>query len=117
VLDLYEDLNEVMLTGHLLDSPTAQKTTSGRLACQLSVCVHHLSRNPSDDVSQPRRTVLSVVTFDREAVNAARFLGQGSSVAIEGWLEPHPVENPGASTPNVNHVIASFIHYTDVTPC
>ena len=74
-------MNRVLLTGRLTRDPELRTTAGGKAVAQFSVASHEYVGG------KEKPEFHNVVTWDRLAEIAGRYLGKGQQVAIEGRLQ------------------------------
>ena len=75
-------MNKVLLTGRLTRDPEMRSLASGKSVTQFSVATNEYAGNGKE-----RAEYHNVVTWDRLAEIAGRYLGKGQQVAVEGRMQ------------------------------
>jgi single-strand DNA-binding protein len=81
---IVQGINKVILFGHLGADPELRRNAKGMAWCRLRLATTHSRRK--DDEWVEDTTWHSITLFDAQAENAARVMGKGSAVLIEGHL-------------------------------
>jgi single-strand DNA-binding protein len=75
-------VNKVLLTGRLTRDPELRVLASGKSVCTFSVATNEYAGNGKEKAEYH-----NVVTWERLAEIAGRYLGKGQQVAIEGRIQ------------------------------
>jgi single-strand DNA-binding protein len=76
-------INRVIVTGRLTNDVTTRKTTGGTDVTVMRLAV---ARRKRDGADQPP-VFIDVVAYGAQAVNCAKYLAQGSRIAVDGRIE------------------------------
>ena len=83
-------LNKVMMIGNLTRDPELRQTGSGTAVTEITLALDPAAGGKGRDVKQNapagETVFVDVVLWERNAENAAEYLGKGSPVLIEGRL-------------------------------
>src|SRR5215469_4324261 len=78
-------LNKVLLIANLTRDPELRHTAVGTAVLDLRVAVRRRYTTPSGE-KRDETTFLTVVVWDKQAEAAAKYLGKGSQVFVEGRI-------------------------------
>lgn len=79
-------VNRVIMMGNLTRDPELKYTPNAKPICDLSLALNYTWKGP-DGQKKEEVSYIDVVTFGKQAENAAQYLKKGRSVIIEGRLQ------------------------------
>jgi len=87
----YRDINQVIVTGNLVEDPVDRYTSSGTCVVSLKVAVNRGMRDGKDQGAD----FIPVTVWDKTAEACAKYLKKGSKVAVEGNIKTSTYEKDG----------------------
>lgn len=103
--------NKVILIGHLTRSPELRYTPSGTPVASVGFATNRRFKQ-GDDLKE-EVLFIDIVTFGKQAENAAKYLSKGSKVTIDGRLQQRRWENEAGEKRSKHEVVAEQIIYLD----
>jgi single-strand DNA-binding protein len=100
------EFNRVFLMGYLGNSPELKQTPAGKPYVRLSIATHAQKEDESETTYWHR-----VVVFGNQAENCHRYLQAGSSVLVEGALEPRAYSAKSGERHYSNSIVAQRIQF------
>lgn len=101
-------MNKVILIGNLGKNPVVG--TNGKSYTQFTVATNETWKD--DDGKQQKRTEWhNIVTFGKLAESCAKYLVQGSKVAIEGRIHTKKFEKQGEKATYFTEVVAESVEF------
>lgn len=97
-------MNRVMLTGRLTRDPEMRNLASGKVVTTFTVATNEYLA-----AGKEKSEYTSVVTWDRLAEIAGRYLGKGQQVAIEGRLQTRSWDDDKGSRHWKTEVVAGHV--------
>lgn len=105
--------NRVILIGNLTRSPELRYTPSGTPVGSFGLAVNR--RFKQGDELKEEVCYVDIVTFGKQAENAAKYLSKGSKATIEGRLQQRRWETEAGEKRSKHEVVAENILYLDGT--
>ena len=102
-------MNKVILIGRLTRDPELRHTPNGAATCTITVAV---DRAP-DQNGQRTADFISVVTWNKQAENIAKYLTKGRLVAVDGRIQTRNYENKEGNRVYVTEVLASSVQFLE----
>lgn len=102
-------MNRVILIGRLTRDPELRHTTNGTATCNITVAVDRMP----DQNGQRTADFISVVTWNRQAENIAKYLTKGRLVAVEGRIQTRNYEDKDGKRVYVTEVVASNVQFLE----
>ncbi len=104
-------LNKFLFTGNLTRDAELASTSGDRARARLRLAVNGYWTDRAGD-RQERTDYFNITVWGRDAENAARYLGKGSKIFVEGRIESTEYEKDGERRFG-NDFVASHIDYLD----
>lgn len=105
------DLNRFHFTGNLTKDAELATTSGDRARGRIRIAVNH-EWTDGQGQRQERVNFFSIILWGKDAENAAKYLGKGSSIYVEGRLESSEYEKDGKKVYSTD-LIASWVKYLD----
>ena len=102
-------MNKVILIGRLTRDPELRHTPSGAATCTITVAVDRMP----DQNGQRTTDFISVVTWNRQAENIARYMTKGRLVAVEGRIQTRNYDDKDGKRVYVTEVLASNVQFLE----
>lgn len=102
-------MNKAILIGRLTRDPELRHTTSGAATCTFTVAVDRIP----DQNGQKITDFISVVTWNKQAENVAKYMSKGRLVAVEGRIQTRNYEDKDGKRVYVTEVLASNVHFLE----
>ena len=103
--------NKVILIGHLTRNPELRYTPSGTPDATVGFATNR--RFKQGDELKEEVLFIDIVTFGKQAENAAKYLAKGSKVTIDGRLQQRRWETEAGEKRSKHEVVAEQIVYLD----
>ena len=103
-------LNRIVLTGRLTRDPEFAKTTTDMGKAKFTLAVDDNVKGPNGEKST---TFITVVVFDKQADNVAKFLRKGSFVGVDGRIRQRTFEKRDGTKSSVIEVIANHVEFLE----
>jgi single-strand DNA-binding protein len=87
----YRDINQVIVTGNLVEDPVDRYTSSGTCVASLKVAVNRGTRNGEDQGAD----FIPVTVWGKMGEACAQWLRKGSKVAVEGSIRTSSYDKGG----------------------
>jgi single-strand DNA-binding protein len=82
-----QNINRVVITGHLTRDPELKTLESGTALCQLRIACNGRRKDPSTNEWGDRPDFFDVTVWGGQGKSVAEHLTKGSGIAIDGRLE------------------------------
>ena len=102
-------MNKVILIGRLTRDPELRHTPNGAATCTITVAVDRVP----DQNGQRTADFISVVTWNRQAENIAKYLTKGRLVAVDGRIQTRNYENKEGNRVYVTEVLANSVQFLE----
>ena len=102
-------MNKVILIGRLTRDPELRHTPNGAATCTITVAVDRVP----DQNGQRTADFISVVTWNKQAENIAKYLTKGRLVAVDGRIQTRNYENKEGNRVYVTEVLASSVQFLE----
>ena len=98
-------VNKVILLGNLGSDPEQKFLASGQAVCNFRIATTEKRRDKNEQL-QERTEWHRIVVYGKQAENAAKYLGKGKQVYIEGKIQTRSWEKDGA-THYISEIVAT----------
>lgn len=108
-------INQIFLTGNLVNDPQYKDLPSGSKVCNLRIAN---SRKFTDNNGNQREETLfmGVQVFGKQATHCHQFLHKGSAVMIAGRLQQREYQTKDGSKRNDVSILADVVQFMDGKP-
>lgn len=103
-------VNSVILTGRLTKNLELRQTSTGKSMTYFNLAVN---RNFKNEQGEQTADFINCVAFGKQAENMARFLTQGSLIAVEGRISTRNFQGNDGKTVYVTEVVANGITFLE----
>lgn len=103
-------INSVILTGRLTKNIDLRQTSTGKAMTYFTLAVNRAFKN-EQGVSDA--DFITCVAFEKQAENMARYLTQGSLIAVEGRISTRNFQGKDGNTVYVTEVIANNVTFLE----
>ena len=105
------NINRVVLTGNLTDDPEVRQLPSGSTLTKIRLAVD--VREKVDGEWQKRPNFFDVTVWGSQGENAAKYLGKGRRIAVDGRLRWREWQTEDGSKRQAVEVVADQVTYLD----
>lgn len=107
---MLQDLNETRIRGRLTKAPELSSSEGSQSRTVINVCTNYNYTNAKGEkVSKP--SYHRVVAFGAAAENAAKYLGKGHQVEIDGRSETREYKTEAGERRWITEIVATTIRY------
>lgn len=103
-------INNVILTGRLTKNLELRQTSTGKSMTYFNLAVN---RNFKNEQGEQTADFINCVAFGKQAENMARYLTQGSLIAVEGRISTRNFQGKDGNTVYVTEVIANNVTFLE----
>jgi single-strand DNA-binding protein len=105
------NINRVVMTGNLTRDPELRSLPSGTSVCGLRVACNTRRKNTATGEWDDKSNYFDVTVWGAQGENAARYLGRGRPVAIDGRLEWREWETEDGQRRQAVEIVAESIQF------
>ena len=103
-------VNSVILTGRLTKNLELRQTSTGKSMTYFNLAVN---RNFKNEQGEQTADFINCVAFGKQAENMARFLTQGSLIAVEGRISTRNFQGNDGKTVYVTEVVVGNVTFVE----
>ena len=103
-------VNSVILTGRLTKNLELRQTSTGKVMTYFTLAVN---RNFKNEQGEQTADFINCVAFGKQAENMARFLSQGSLIAVEGRISTKNFQGNDGKTVYVTEVVTGNVSFLE----
>lgn len=103
-------VNSVILTGRLTKNLELRQTSTGKSMTYFNLAVN---RNFKNEQGEQTADFINCVAFGKQAENMARFLTQGSLIAVEGRISTRNFQGNDGKTVYVTEVVVGNVTFLE----
>lgn len=100
-------VNTIILGGNLGADPEERRTASGKLVCNFRLATNRWDSRTEESTADWH----SIVVYDKQAENCAKYLRKGSPVLVEGRLAQREWDGPDGKKRTTFEVIANRVTF------